>query len=172
LHIRNSDPYEGVSICRIIHSGPGMVTAKVMDQFIPIVKRGFNQIVNELISTRLKEALKKENEAQEPLTKDKPEKVSKIVTTEEEKEAFLIIKSILRQKVPVERIAMRDAQSYCAILLDDNRTKTICRLYFNGNKKRIGIIEGKGKEAKVDISTLDDVYSVSDGLLKAVGLYN
>lgn len=43
---------------------PSVVTAKVLEQFTPLVKRGFTQIVHDQISERPKSALKKltENE--------------------------------------------------------------------------------------------------------------
>ena len=41
------------------------------------------------------------------------------------------------------RIFMRAAKSYCAILVDDNNRKTLCRLYFNGKKKFIGIFDAE-----------------------------
>ncbi len=54
-----------------------------------------------------------------------------IITTPEEIEGFYIVRSILSEIIDSERVAIRDRQSYCAILLDDNQNYTICRLYFN-----------------------------------------
>ena len=62
-----------------------------------------------------------------------------VVATEEELEAFHIVKAILRKSVELKRIAARDVQSYFGILLDDNNRKPICRLYFNTSRKSIGI---------------------------------
>ena len=86
---------------------------------------------------------------------------SKIETTEEELEGFLIIKSILRQKIDVSRVAYRDAQTYFAILLDDNNRKTICRLYLDDNKK----------EVKKEIQSLDDLFTHSNELLEVLNRY-
>lgn len=41
---------------------------------------------------------------------------NKIVTTEEEIESYLIVKSILRPVVDISRVVYRDAQTYFAIL--------------------------------------------------------
>ena len=39
---------------------------------------------------------------------------------------------------------MRDAKSYCAVLLDDNNRKTIARLHFNSPTARyLGTFSGK-----------------------------
>lgn len=70
---------------------------------------------------------------------------SKIVTTEEEIEAYYIVKSILRNHIQAERVTFRDAQSYFAIFCDDNNRKPICRLYFNTANKYIGIFDADKK---------------------------
>ncbi len=50
---------------------PSVVTARVLEQFTPLVKRVFAQIVNDQISERLKSALKKETENEDD-TSTKP----------------------------------------------------------------------------------------------------
>ena len=134
---------------------PSVVTAKVLEQFTNLTKKSIQQYISDLITERLKTALTKEDEtAKNSENIDNPQTIedeSKVVTTEEEMEAFLIVKTILRQQIPASRIAYRDAQSYFAILLDDNNRKTICRLYLNGNKKFIGLFDEQKKENKVEI---------------------
>jgi predicted type IV restriction endonuclease len=96
----------------------GMLTAKLMDQFTGLTKKALQQYINDLITERLKSALKKENLEEEKTTEQEvitaqgetPE--VKIETTPEEMEGFLIVKTILRQKVKACRITYRDAQSY------------------------------------------------------------
>lgn len=155
---------------------PSIVTQKIMEQFKPITKRAFNHLVSDLINDRLQSALKSENANEGPLTENdgstsSSDSPGQIVTTEEEKEAFMIIKSILRQKTELSRIAMRDAQSYCAILFDDNNRKPICRLHLDGKKKYIEIAEENKKFSKIELDTLDDIFRLSDGLHAAVGIY-
>ncbi len=152
---------------------PGIITQKVVDQFTPIVKKAFNQYLNDLINDRLKSALQKEESIQEveetiavPINSE-----IKIETTKEEYEAYHIIKSILRPVVPWKRVFMRDSQSYCAILLDDNNRKSICRLYFTNNRKQIAIIDASKKEQKFEIRNMDDIYNHSEELLAAVRNY-
>lgn len=152
---------------------PSNVSAKVLEQFTNLTKKSIQQHIADLINERLTAAIKKEDdkvkeeEALIALEKAKLEEV-KVVTTEEELEAFLIIKSILRQKVKVDRIHYRDAQSYFAILLDDNNRKTICRLYLNSGKKFIGTFDEQKNEKKVEITSLDDIFSCSDALLNSI----
>lgn len=150
---------------------PSVVTTKVLEQFTPLVKRVFAQLVQDQISERLKSALKKEteNESQSTVLTIEPEPL--IVTTQEEIDGFLIIKSILRKDIEVGRVFMRDSQSYCGILLDDNNRKPICRLYFTPNRLRIGLFDKDKKESKHDLERLDDIYNFSDYILETVSHY-
>jgi hypothetical protein len=109
----------------------------------------------------------KKQEAVQALEQAKLDEV-KVVTTEEELEGFMIVKTILRQKISATRITHRDAQSYFAILLDDNNRKTICRLYLNGSKKFFVILDDQKKEVKNEINTLDDIFKHSETLLKSL----
>lgn len=157
---------------------PGVLTAKLMEQFTTLNKKSLQQYINDLITERLKTALK--NEAEEDQKTIQVEAVlaaeaiassTKVETTPEELEGYLIVKTILRQKINATRIVHRDAQSYFAILLDDNNRKTICRLYLNGNKKFISTIVDK-KEVKVEIATIDDIFSHSEKLFDVVAAYD
>lgn len=154
---------------------PSVITAKVLEQFTNLTKKSLQQYISDQITDRLKSALTKEVEVTKEqdaaiAETEKPDP-SGIITTPEELEGFMIVKTILRQKIPVSRIAYRDAQSYFAILLDDNNRKTICRLYFNGIKKYIAILDDQKKEVKNEIFSLDDIFNFSDLLVKAVEVY-
>lgn len=60
---------------------------------------------------------------------------------------------------------MRDVKSYCGILLDDNNRKPLCRLYFNGAKKTIGLFGSDGRsESRVTIQTVDEIHGYADRL--------
>ncbi|WP_133640972.1 type I restriction endonuclease [Sphingobacterium paludis] len=147
---------------------PSVVTAKILEQFTPLVKRVFTQIVNDQIAERLKSALKKETETEVTAAAPPVEPESLIVTTQEEIDGFLIVKSILRKDLEVGRIFMRDNQSYCGILLDDNNRKPICRFYFTPNRLRIGLFDKDKKETKHDLDRLDDIYHYAEQILETV----
>jgi hypothetical protein len=155
----------------------GVLTSRLMDQFSGLTKKSIQQYINDLITERLKSALKKENEDQktvevEPASDQTDPKEGRIETTEAELEGFMIVKSIMRQKVKPNRIVYRDAQSYFAILLDDNNRKTICRLYLNGSKKYIGIFDELKKETRNEIVNLDDIFNFADSLHKTIAFYD
>lgn len=155
---------------------PSNVTAKVLEQFTTLTKRSIQQHISDLITERLKTALTKEDESAKEQEAEQTElskvEESKIVTTQEELEGFMIVKTILRQKVHVNRVTYRDAQSYFSILLDNNNRKPICRLNFNGSKKHVTIFDDQKKEVRKDIASLDDIFNFADDFLKTAEIYN
>jgi hypothetical protein len=155
---------------------PSVITAKVLEQFTSLTRKSIQQHISDLITERLKTALTKEDEKtkeQEAIQAEQAKSdENKVVTTEEELEGFMIVKTILRQKISATRVSYRDAQSYFAILLDDNNRKTICRLYLNGSKKYFAILDDQKKEVKNEIISLDDIFKYSETLLKIVDNYD
>lgn len=155
----------------------GVLTAKLMEQFVVLTKKSLQQYINDLITERLKSALKKEDDNEKETSKIESSaevetsKDSKIETTEEEIEGFMIVKSILRKIIKSDRIVYRDAQSYFAILLDDNNRKPICRLYLNGGKKYICTFDENKKETKSEIQTIDGIFDFAETLEKTITSY-
>ncbi len=151
---------------------PSVVTAKVLEQFTNLMKKSIQHHISDLITDRLKTALSKEDEEAKKqdavLNEQLKVDENKIVTTQEELEAFMIVKTILRQKISSDRISYRDAQSYCAILLDDNNRKTICRFYFNGAKKYFVMLDDQKKEIKNEINSIDEIFNFSDTLFNVL----
>lgn len=156
----------------------GVITAKLLEQFTYLTKKSISTYINDLISERLKSALKteatEEQKEIEVLQDDAQcSDENKIVTTEEEIESYLIIKSILRPIVDISRVVYRDAQTYFAILLDDNNRKPICRMYFNGiSKKYIATFDENKKEIKHEITSLNDIYNYSKELEGIIKFYD
>ncbi len=148
---------------------PTSITSKVLEQFTNLTKKSFQQYINDVINERLKSALTKEEDKikeQEKIEAEKQsEDLNKTETTAEELDGFMIVKTILRQSIKIDRISYRDAQSYFAIMLDDNNRKSVCRLYLNGGKKFIGTFDEQKKEIKNEIVTIDDIFNYSEVLL-------
>ena len=153
---------------------PSVVTAKVLEQFTELTKKSIQQHISDLITERLKTALSKEDEKNNEANisvETNLEDISKVNTTDEELEGFMIVKTILRQKTPVARVTYRDAQSYFAVFLDDNNRKAVCRLYLNGGRKFIGTFDENKKEIKNEIGNLDEIFNYSELLLKTIATY-
>lgn len=148
----------------------GRLTEKVLEEFKELVQKAYGQLIGEKINERLHFALNKEVIIQE---KDKIEEAeeSRVITSEEELEAYRIVVAILRRKLPTNRIVYRDTQSYFGILLDDNNRKPLCRLHLNGGKKYLGLFNNDKTENRQPIETIDDIYLYEKELLETVGLY-
>jgi len=155
---------------------PSVITAKVLEQFTSLTRKSIQQHISDLITERLKTALTKEDEKTKEQEAIEAEQAkaheNKVITTEEELEGFMIVKTILRQKLSVTRVTYRDAQSYFAILLDDNNRKTICRLYLNGSKKYFVTLDDQKKEVKNEITSLDDIFRHAEILISIVDNYD
>ncbi len=138
----------------------GRFTAQVKDEFTPMVKAAFKEIVRETVQARLSTALADTEETEIVETPEDPEE---IVTTEEEREGFQIVRAIVRDILKPGRIVMRDQKSYCGILVDNNNRKPLARLHFNRSTKYIGLFDGE-KEERVRIASLDEIYDHAERL--------
>ena len=160
----------------------GKMTQKVREQFAAITRLALRQFISDQVNERLKTALAVESAPSPPVAAEPTSATngtaaalseaerSAVQTTEEESEAFYIVRAILREVVPVKRVVMRDVQTYCGILLDDNNRKPLCRLYFNSAVKSIGFFDGD-KEARIPITQLDEIYAHAGRLKAAVARY-
>lgn len=152
----------------------GRLTKPVIEQFTKIVQEARKQFINEKINERLKSALSANDSPKEEVSPEEIDEPSEdnngIITTEEEIEAYNIIKAILRETTDVKRVAMRDTKSYCGILLDDNNRKPICRFHFNYSQKYLGILSQK-KEERVSIECVDDIFKYAEQIKATVAEY-
>lgn len=154
---------------RQVYTGP--IKKNVLDKFRVIVKEARVQFINEKINDRLKMAMSDQNpEEEDPI--DEPEDNHGIITTEEEKEGFYIVRAILRSVVDSNRVSMRDTKSYCGILLDDNNRKPICRFNFNTSNKSLSIFDEQRKEQKNVISDISEIYDYADNLRNIISFYD
>ena len=153
-------------------------TPAVKEQFSQITKRAFKQLIGDRINDRLRVAMTPEAVVQPETsaTADAAEvkalgSDTAIETSSEEIEGFHIVRAILREILPPKRVFMRDAQTYCAVILDDNNRKPVCRLRFNNTAKLVlGLMNGK-EEEKVALTDLDDLYNYADKLKATVSSY-
>lgn len=162
--------------------GVPLLTQSLREQLTPITRRALSEFIAERASDRLKLALESSTEEEgAPVHPESSKGASqptdqpadcKIMTTEEEKESFLVIRAILRQVVSPERVTLRDQQRYCGVLLDDSNRKPICRLHFNAkSRKYIGLFDAERKEEKVEIQSPTDIYHYVDRLHETVRRY-
>ncbi len=158
-------------------------TRKLKDDFIEkFTPKAFQSFIREEIDNLLDAASGKtvggltEEELGNQGTETAEVSEPKIITTEEELEAFYIVRAILSQVIDPSRIAHRDTQGYFGILLDDNNRKPICRLHgVNESGERWLELFDKGKELswqeKVKIGAISDIYQHVDRIKTAVTVY-
>lgn len=154
----------------------GKFTENVLNQFTEMVKKAAMGYIHDRIAERLNiavQAAAADEKADAEKKVDVPGvKKDEIITTQNELEAYYTIKAILRSTVSGKRVFMRDALSYCAILLDDNNRKPICRLHFNNEANlRVEFIDANGSCEKIAINEVDDLYKYSDRLLAATSRF-
>ncbi len=156
----------------------GMITQKVREQFSELTKKAAAQFLSDQVNERLKSAMSGATltaaaapAADASAEEAKAAEEDKVVTTLEEMEGFHIVKAIVRSAVDVKRITMRDTQSYCGVLLDDNNRKPICRMHFNRGQKYLGTFDQEKNETRNPINSVDDIYNFADQLRTTVGYY-
>jgi len=157
---------------------PSMVTQKVLDQFKDFVRKSYSQYINDLINERLTMAINKSTVA-EPVVEssgaagdDVPSEKSTIVTTQEELEAYYVVRAILRSSIPASRVTYRDAQSYFNVLLDDTNRKPLCRFVLKEGKRVIITFDAAKNETRHELTSLNDIYRHSDVILGMVTVYD
>lgn len=162
----------------------GRKTQNVIEQFTDLTKKALKRFLNDRINERLQSAIQggDQNAAPVPVEEEQiPEleenevdddKKKEVVTTAEEIEGYFAVKSILRDLIDIKRINMRDSKSYCAILLDDNNRKAICRLHFNRTQMYFGILDENKKEERIPIDGIDDIYKYAEQIIATVQKYD
>jgi len=135
------------------------------------------QLINDIVRDRFEEAMKTEND----INKSNAELVqpvvyeSKIITTEEELQGLYIIKSIIHDKIDLNRITFKDYKTIFNIHIDDMVTKWICKLELpddmNKQKKRyISINLPETSTNKIPINNIEELYNCKEDIIKALEL--
>lgn len=175
LHQQLMEPSENFITYVLSEVYSGRKTQKTIDNFKELVRKSFNQFVNELIKESLQSAIdKKEKELEQTVVKsdEQIETVeSRIVTSEHELEGFFIVKSVLRDVVTPGRITHKDTESYFGILLDNNSRKWICRLSFGEAKKSLIIPDENKNSLSYPIANIEEIYDYKDKLIEVVQRY-
>lgn len=148
-------------------------TEKTKNTLAPIIQSCFEDLIGEKIRNAFGDALENSNQEQQERKEKNQEffENDKIVTTQEEKDAYSIVKAICAEIVSPERIIMRDAQTYCAILFDNNNRKPIVRLRFNHANARFISLFATSEDVRVPINSIEDIYQYKKEILATVRKY-
>lgn len=154
---------------------PGVVTQKVIKMFRNIIRDVLKDIINDKVNKKLLEAIDAEDPATFTVVNEKP----KITTSQEEIDGYYIIRSIASEIIDPEKITIRDRQSYCGILYDNNQNYPIARFHFNNlNNMTIGLFDnyqkdrsGSKKPKTIKISQIKDIYKYKENILQIIRKY-
>lgn len=147
----------------------GQKSQNVVEKFRPVLQKALRDLISEMMNDKIKLALGgsggsvsvSEDAPQTPQAKEDapaPRKQgSNIVTTEEELEAYFIVKNMLSDVVQLEDITYKDTESYINILYKKNTRKWICRLKLTGTQKTLIIPDENKNETR---HTLQDIYEL------------
>lgn len=148
----------------------GVKTKQVIDKFIPVIKKGFNQFISEKVNDKLSAALKTSVSTETDVASEEEIEHQKnngeIVTTPEELEAYTITKVVLRDTLPLDRLFYRDNRSYFNILVDDSIRKWIMRVRFNTNGMKIELNDDHKTIYELDSPI--DIYDYAKEIISVV----
>lgn len=148
---------------------PGRVTAAIKESFKSLIVASINSLLRDRVNERLTSALQASNPTDAegdgaPVASEG----DGVITTQDEIDGYNIIRAIGSRAVDPQRIVMRDAKSYCAVLLDDNNRKTIARLHFNSPTARyLGTFAGKD-EVRHSVEGPVDLYKFEKQILTRI----
>lgn len=149
----------------------GRFTQSAKEQFVRLVKRTISIFISDKVGDRLRSALARSDADEEQGPAEAPDEADEdddtrdgVVTTEEELEGYRIVKAIVCDILPAERVTYRDSKSYFAVFVDDNNRKPLCRLRLNRSKKYVGTFDSEKNETKHAIEGVEDIYELRDSL--------
>lgn len=162
----------------------GAKTQNVVDKFRPVLRKALNDLISEMMNDKIKVALGGDGGSiSAPSTEPKAEpvpapveempeiRIPNIVTTEEELEAYFIIKTLLSDVVDMHDITYKDTESYIGILYKGNIRKWICRLKLTDNIKTLILPDENKRDVKFSLSDIYDIRDYKDQLVEVLKRY-
>ena len=148
-------------------------TGRLKQDFLGFTLRGIKEFITEEMKNLLDDAVKPPKSETKIETPEVNIKEKNTEFTEDEREAYYIIKGLLSEIITPSRITYRDTESYCNILLDNNGRKKIARLYFNNPKRKkiviFSIDTNRNENSETfPINDLNEIYNYSDKLKSIV----
>ena len=103
-------------------------------------------------------------QSQEAVSQEESKEEVSTSISEEEQEAYYIVRAILAEKIDSSRITYRDTINYLNIVCDDSRKKWICNLFLKSSNRMIAFNDSI--DEKIKIEKLQDLYSFRGKLLE------
>lgn len=166
-----NEPTESFTSYLVSQIYDGRKTKNTLEEFTPIIKKGFYQFITERVNEKLSAALNTnvETKTEEEKPVELPEVLPNdgIITTPEELEAFTVFKVASKDFIDPSRLFYRDTKSYFGILIDDNNRKWVFRFYQKATKNLIEIRDC----GTFEIDTPIDIALYQDQIRKAIETY-
>ncbi len=145
-------------------------TQNAIEYFRLLLKKALHNYINELMNEKIKTALESDSvESLKDIELELEEKNTKIHTTQEELESYVIVKTLLSSVVDVQNITYKDTGNYFAILYGTKNTNWICRLYLNSKTSKYIVLNTPGDEKlKVSIRNIYDIKNIKEQLKEIV----
>ena len=89
-----------------------------------------------------------------------------IITTDEEFASLYVIQAIVRGVIEPRRVYLRDAKTYCSIIIDNNNRKPLCRLFYDVKNPYV-IIYDEQAEEKAYVKEVEDLYNYAQRFVNA-----
>jgi predicted type IV restriction endonuclease len=162
-----SDDFVRLFVSRVYE---GRVTQPIKEQFAELTRKSLQQFISERVSDRLKSALADEVKSaavtpgENAVATDEGGEGERVVTTQEETDGFNIVRAIASQVLDIKRVTMRDQRSYCAILVDNNNRRPLCRLWFNSSRKYLGLFDDAKTESRIPLNEVTDIFRFANQL--------
>ena len=150
----------------------------------PVLKKSLNEYISETMNDKIKSALGTASEEKaNPVASDTDsdetesdssayaESINKIETTDQEMEAFFLIKNLLHDIVPVEHITYKDTVNYFGCLYKGNSRKWICRLILKDNQSILVIPNEDKSDLKITLTNIYDLNNYKEQLQNVLKRY-
>lgn len=156
----------------------GQATQKAIDFFTPIVKKCFNEIINDIIQDRLNLAssqlssptIEEQPTVEESAPIEAPEPSDGIITTQDEIDSYNIVRSILCRKIAISKIECKDCKTYFSVYVK-NSSHWICRFYYGAYKKQLCLPQDNySTNVKLEIQHIEDIFNYAEHLEKALDM--
>lgn len=149
----------------------GRKTQRVIDDFKPLVKKAFSQLITEKTNERLQNAIAKDEEIEVISKKNsKVTKSEKTNSAEFDKnfESFLIVKSIVFDCLNGKILSYEKIEKNVVIFVDNSAEKWICKINFDEGRVYINNPSGDKEITSRQIRSCEDIYFYKHILCQAV----
>lgn len=141
----------------------GAKTQAVIEKFRPILKKALNDYLGENLNEKLQYAINNTNIS----IKTEEQNLS----TKNEWNTFSLLKELLKNTLDINKISIKNTESYTAILYENNVRKWICRFIFSSNQTILILPDENKKELRYPLSDINELSNYTTQLIEVSNRY-